>query len=159
MILKNLPSDPRKIAPLPSRVSTVLDHTNPGSSSPASLRTPRMSVDQTRTVSIASASAVNSDGDSQQKNLNAGQQGVTVTAGSSSGQSFSGDRQHTWALANIDQGTQIETGAGLAKDVFPGNQNVSTPILHFAKPLPTAVNRDGGASNKIKGVSVPVMIR
>lgn len=157
-LLMSLPSDPRKIASIPSRISTILDHTNPGTSKPSSFSSPRLSVDQTKTVSIASASAVNSDGMMQLKDLRPGQQGVLVSAGSNSGESFSGDRQRSGALANLDQGTQVEVRSGLPINFYPGDQNFSAPIVGIAKTTPIAVSRDGGRGVG-KGLNLPVMIR
>ena len=142
------------------RAAPVKDSTNPGTVSPARQGARRLVVDQTRSVSTASASAVNSDGQVQLPAIHPFLQGgLNVLRSGSMPVDVSGDRMRYGAVDNIDQGIKVDEGRGLPRNVHAGNRNFARPIINVAEVTPIATNHDGGRKSHISGVPTPVSIK
>jgi hypothetical protein len=131
--------------PVGHRVSPVVDVVNPGTVTPGLQTTKRMSVDQTRSVTISGSSLVNSNGQIQRIDKNPGQQGVTVTSSPAPLATNSNGNAHMKNMGVTDSAVGVTRGPGLPVNVDASSQNFARPIRTWAAVLPTPVTRDGGA--------------
>lgn len=134
---------------------------NPGSFKPQTQQHVRATVDQTITVSMSSAAVTNSNGQFQQKDMNPGQQGVSVESSGGLGlaKTSAGQFQRK-DLSPIDQGMKVSAGPTMPVNVSPADQNVSKPTRTFAPWAPPAVTVDAGVRRPGGGaVPADVMVR
>ncbi len=145
--------------PVDARKSSVVDVTTPGSTQPSRQQTRGSDTSIGATVTMSSSSHVNSDGQFQQKNLNAGDNGVTKTPASAPLKSSNGQVQFK-DLHAIDQGTLTEGGGGLPKNVMADKQNFTKTIVSVAdsRPVTTEAMPDRGSPKRV-GVPVSVTIK
>ena len=131
--------------PIDAAVSPCRDVMNPGAFSPQRQQHVRPTLDQTMSVTLSSASHVNSDGQEQRIDRNPGQQGVSVLHMSAPGplRSSNGDFQRK-NLAPVDQGTTSSMGPALPVNVSPADQNVGKKVQEFAPWAAPAVTVDAG---------------
>ena len=141
----------------PRRVH-VMDVTNPGTSRPENHGSPNVIVDQTRSVTSASASANSSDGQEQRLDLRPGQQGIGVTALPRLALRASDGQFQSKNLEPIDQGTQSSVGAPIARDVNVSKQNLHYAPLAFTEEKPPARDVKAGGWRP-GGIPLSVMIK
>lgn len=145
--------------PVDARRSPVVDITTPGSIQPSKKQTRGSDASIGTTTTMSSASHLNSNGQFQQKNLNAGDNGVTKTQSSAPLKSSNGQVQFK-DLHAIDQGTLTEGGGGLPKNVMADKQNFTKTIVGVAesKPIATEAMPDRGSPKRV-GVPTSVTIK
>ena len=145
--------------PVDARTSPIVDVTTPGSVQPSMKQTKGSDVSIGATVTMSSSSHINSNGQFQQKNMNAGNNGVTKTPASAPLKSSNGQVQFK-DLHAIDQGTLTEGGGGLPKNVMADRQNFTKTIVGVAesKPIATEAMPDRGSPKRI-GVPTSVTIK
>lgn len=124
----------------------IRDATNPGCVDVASQGSPRMSVDQTRSRTTSSASAVSSNGEIQTVSGNTIQGTVTVTEGHVPTIQLSGDSGQRKDLRAAEPGAS-PLGSGLVREVNPAD---AAPGRHPGAAEvachPTARNVNAGIS-------------
>lgn len=141
-----LPFLPPIGAGVDSPVSPCRDVMNPGSFSPQRQQHVRPTLDQSMSVTLSSASHVNSDGQEQRVDKNPGQQGVSVLhlAAPAALRSSDGSFQRK-DFAPVDQGTMSSVGLpALPQNFSPADQNVGKKVQAFAPWTAPAVTVDAG---------------
>jgi len=159
--LPELPDDPRMgMSTGPALPPSISDVNNPGSSSPLTQQFARPTLDQAQLTTTSSNPGRTSDGQFQRINLAAGQQGVGVSVSLGTGpvKTSSAEKLQVGAKENLDLGTRVETKGRIALNVYPGGQNLSTPMVTIAEHLPVSTNKDGGGGS-VRGVPTSVNIR
>jgi hypothetical protein len=148
------------VPPLPSSSSLPVDVINPGTSRPENHLSPGLpSIDQTKSVTIASASANSSDGQEQRLDLSPLQGGVTVLEVPRLSPNASDGQFQSKNLKQIDQGTSSSASkAHLPVDVSVANQNLHLPPLGRTEERPPAHDVKAGDSRQ-GGAPTSVMIR
>jgi hypothetical protein len=133
---------------------------NPGSSKPQEQGIRRMSVDQTMSVTMASSSSVNSDGQVQLPDRHAGSKGVTVSREVVPIKSSNGQYQSK-NIFPVDQGMKVEEHPhGLAANVMADGQNAAMHSVDIAVTTPIATTHDGGRGHgKPSGLPRTVLIK
>lgn len=147
--MNNLPALPASRLPV--------DVLNPGTSRPENNPSPGLpSVDQTMSVSIASASAVSSDGQGQRLDLAPLQGGVTVQEVKGMAPKNSNGQFQSRNYKPLDQGTRAAASqAHLPTTVSVADQNLHVVPLQTTTELPPA--RDVKAGDRRPG-GVPVSV-
>lgn len=140
-----------------SRTSLPVDVLNPGTSRPENHPRPGLpSVDQTMSVTMASASVVSSDGQTQRLDLEPLQGGVTVVEVKNLAPKTSNGQFQSRNLVPLDQGTRSSSGGPhLPTNVNVSNQNLHVVPLEKTEERPPA--RDVKADDKKPG-GVPISV-
>lgn len=146
------------------RLPSIMEVTNPGSSKAHAQGRPGLSVDQTTSSSISSASIHNSDGQGQTLDLHPGQQGVAVTPVSQVSTRISDGRFQSRNYHPLDQGMNVTPGpAPGVRSPLPTNINVNEQNLHraphaTADTSPIAIDIDAGR-RKVGGLAESINIK
>jgi hypothetical protein len=141
-----------------ARKPPIMDSTNPGTSAPQSQQFISPAASQGTTVTHVPGGRVESNGQTQQKDLHPGQHGIIVTHVEGVAVTENGEIQWKSGRGHISQAVGVvKTHSGLAENVNAASQSVrAKPMMVYAQALPLIKNfiadghRPGGLPRNIQ---------